>query len=306
MAAAGISVEEFFAHHGVKGMHWGVHRRAGSTSSNPAGANKRLSNALKKLEARKQYHDSQYKTYAAALKEHNKNGVQSQAMRDAYGHHIDHPVYFQQRHGKSLREAHATLADQLEITAGRHALHSDKLQKKIDKIKAKQNKVSHGLEVDDVEDFLKHLEDEEISEEKISDFLAHFGVKGMHWGVRRDQSRAAGVHARAAIEGLSNDPTKKQARVKVKNAGGLHKISDKQLKEMLNRMDMERRYTQAMKEDADRRREGLKAVGRFLEAAGKILVPVAVAAATTYATGTYRTNAITRRAIEGTATVTGT
>lgn len=131
-------------------------------------------------------------------------------------------------------------------------------------------------------------------------FLAHFGVKGMHWGIRRDAAVLAGRHAEVAATKLKADPTKKTNRAAVKTAGGLHKVSNKDLKAMLDRMDMERRYTQAMNEDAARRRAGLKAVGKFLEAAGKILVPVVVGVAANHYAGTYRTTATSGRVIEGT------
>ena len=147
--------------------------------------------------------------------------------------------------------------------------------------------------------------------------LEHHGVKGMHWGVRRTASelRRRGVTPEAvssAARKLSKDPTKAAIRARAKEVGGLHKVADDELKVMLDRMNMEKRYRDMMSEDAKRRQEGLKTVGKILGEFGKVILPVvataaAGAAARNYATtgSVFRSARTGARVIEGTARALG-
>jgi hypothetical protein len=115
--------------------------------------------------------------------------------------------------------------------------------------------------------------------DKLEDVLAHFGVKGMKWGIRKSQARSIGRNSAAAARGLKKDPTKTEFHTQVGKAGGLHKVSDKQLKSMLARMEMERKFTTMMNEEKVRRQRGLAAAGKVLLEVGKIALPVILAGA---------------------------
>ena len=58
------------------------------------------------------------------------------------------------------------------------------------------------------------------------DFLEHFGVKGMKWGVRRKRTRS----------GPPSEDAKRHAANRKKD---LSELSDKDLRELLNRVNME-------------------------------------------------------------------
>lgn len=128
------------------------------------------------------------------------------------------------------------------------------------------------------------------------DTIEHYGIKGMKWGVHKK-----GVGETAKLVGtaqkLRKDPTKAAAQSKAKEAGGLHKLNDKELQAVLNRMEMERKYKNFMAEDAKRRSEGAKAVGKILLEVGKVALPLAVgfAANRAYNNSTFRTSSIVSR-----------
>jgi hypothetical protein len=62
--------------------------------------------------------------------------------------------------------------------------------------------------------------------EEAENFLAHYGKKGMRWGVRKGRS--------------SDRPAGERARVKYTKAG--HKLTDEQLQTRIKRLEMEKKY----------------------------------------------------------------
>lgn len=93
-----------------------------------------------------------------------------------------------------------------------------------------------------------------MSTEAVEDFLAHYGVKGMRWGVRRDRSpekvqvvTQAGKRVRTS--GGKNQPTSndavRAAIIKQKAAKSTtDSLSNKQLQEAIMRMNLERQFAQ--------------------------------------------------------------
>lgn len=149
------------------------------------------------------------------------------------------------------------------------------------------------------------------------DILKHYGVKGMHWGVRGGVSTASvkriGQNA-TKVQDAFPDKTKKAFQTHAKNQGGIHKLSDKELQAMINRMEMEKKFDRFMKEDFKRRAEGLMAAGRILGEVGKIALPIVLgyaiktAASNHSATGSvFRSGSafVNRKVIEGTAKAIG-
>lgn len=130
------------------------------------------------------------------------------------------------------------------------------------------------------------------------DVVEHYGVKGMKWGVHRsDGSRVdltnvgkTGIGAARAYR--SPDKTKQAFKQHVSTKGGLHQVRDVELQAMLKRMEMEKKYTTFMNEEKERRKKGQVATLKFLGEAGKIALPVIIAAvAGRYASGPAATRA---------------
>ena len=99
----------------------------------------------------------------------------------------------------------------------------------------------------------------------IDHFLAHHGVKGMRWGVRRDRSAGGGGSAgsgskkksggsTSAAKPSSNTTSKaKEAVTTLRTKKPTHSqvakaMSDEELKSLLSRMQMEKQYAQLMSE----------------------------------------------------------
>jgi hypothetical protein len=65
----------------------------------------------------------------------------------------------------------------------------------------------------------------------VSDFLAHYGVKGMKWGVRRKSGAPSSSDAAA------------KAEVKAKaKSGGVKTLSNQELQAAINRMNLEQNF----------------------------------------------------------------
>lgn len=71
--------------------------------------------------------------------------------------------------------------------------------------------------------------------DNVDEFLEHFGVKGMHWGVRKgESSRAPSSEDHAEAVGL---------RKKAKSGGGIHVLSNDELQKVNTRLNLEKSYS---------------------------------------------------------------
>lgn len=145
--------------------------------------------------------------------------------------------------------------------------------------------------------------------ELVQDILQHYGVKGMHWGVRKEQVRTAVGNAKTAVKKEIADRTGEQVVVRTKPGAGVRTVggnkqmahpdavrvrtyeqiakkstidalSTEDLQKLVTRMNLESQYnTLASKED--RRSKGEKYAKDFLDKNGdavagkyKLLNPV--------------------------------
>ena len=82
---------------------------------------------------------------------------------------------------------------------------------------------------------------------EIDDFLAHYGVKGMKWGVRRSSS-----------SGTSGSTNKTASRPAVKS------MSDDELRRRINRIQMERAYNTLTEQQTASGKAKAKEFGKML------------------------------------------
>lgn len=128
--------------------------------------------------------------------------------------------------------------------------------------------------------------------------LRHHGIKGQKWGVRRFQNKDGSLTPAGAKRYSSDDYKKALAKVnkadktlsdvkKMRNDAeaktyekkikyDLSKMSDKDLQQAVNRLNMEERYTQVMTQ-RHRLEQGEDKVNKILNVAGSALTGAATA-----------------------------
>lgn len=117
-------------------------------------------------------------------------------------------------------------------------------------------------------------------------FIEHYGVKGMHWGVRHPRNRVSrGKKSRTTYQ--------KPA----------HRLSDAELQKRIRRMEMEKRYKDLNTEDT-KVKKGKRVAGSILSNSGKTAATTIVTGATLLAVSKAlqkhgKLNAGTVRAITG-------
>jgi hypothetical protein len=113
----------------------------------------------------------------------------------------------------------------------------------------------------------------------VDDVLAHYGVKGMRWGVRKsDDSGGSGGGKKPEP---SADFENVKSHKKTIKSGGTKALSNKELQEVVNRMNLEQQYvtlkkkeTTPLKQKLDRGTDYLKK-GTTLYKAGTTLYNLA-------------------------------
>lgn len=138
------------------------------------------------------------------------------------------------------------------------------------------------------------------SEELTNDFLMHYGVKGMRWGVRKDARKDTSIGKKKnknkenkspfelAKDILNNSESitrdagdivrKKNSRKKVEGSEKISTMSDQELQRALNRHNLEKAYRNMLYEDskASARKER---IASYIDTIGKVMSIAGSAAA---------------------------
>lgn len=81
------------------------------------------------------------------------------------------------------------------------------------------------------------------ADEAATDFLGHYGVKGMRWGVRRTDAQLSKAAGKKKSESKDSGGGEKKVVGKTKTAGkSASDMSDKQLKKVVDRLNTEQQY----------------------------------------------------------------
>lgn len=90
--------------------------------------------------------------------------------------------------------------------------------------------------------------------------LAHYGIPGMKWGVRRSQKQLARIDKKAKKQGWSED-AENAAKIKTKK---LKQMSNADLKKLNERMRLENEYKNLNKQRKNAGRKFVSEIGREL------------------------------------------
>lgn len=95
--------------------------------------------------------------------------------------------------------------------------------------------------------------------------LNHYGVKGMHWGVRRTDAQLARAAKKRAAS--SDDANTVRDHTEKGKSEGTHSLSNKELQEIITRMNLEKQYNTLRPKTANE--EALKFIKKTLLDIGK-------------------------------------
>lgn len=110
-----------------------------------------------------------------------------------------------------------------------------------------------------------------------TDYLEHFGVKGMKWGVRKAKSAVSSARSKHQVRKAARHPQSPEAarahalRKQVKKKG-LDSLSNSELQALNNRLNLEANYRNAMKQHPDTLRS--KRNRELVTAGAKIVGPI--------------------------------
>lgn len=104
--------------------------------------------------------------------------------------------------------------------------------------------------------------------DSVDDFLQHFGVKGMHWGVRRSRGGYTGKAsaAKARLARTKQDPSSDHTEVKTLRKKSLPALSNSELEKLNKRLQLEKTYKE-LTQSKSRIDKGQKAANRILNIA---------------------------------------
>lgn len=110
-------------------------------------------------------------------------------------------------------------------------------------------------------------------------YIYHYGIKGMKWGVRRTPAQLGHKKKRGLKETVA--AIKKKAETTAANKPkSVKDMSDDELRKVLNRLDMEKRYNQYLNEANQKKQSrAKKIVGDILESGIKTMANKAFEAA---------------------------
>ena len=281
MSADSSAVDDILAHYGVKGMKWGVRK---SPEKAAAKAEKKLAKADKKWEKKVKTPKTFFALHNAAAAHLNKELPGINARFDAkYGKEINDGVLFDpgnpitKEYARAVNDSFKTGLEKAAKDMGTNPSGT----RKVRVVTQNRDSIDHfgwawgtkeveHAAMDNVDIFVATLDDKgrlisvrpdamAQADQFVSDYLAHYGVKGMKWGVRKSdvpagETRVTQKGRKLKGEGgkglPAHEDAKKAAVSKQKAKGsGIQSLSNQELKDLANRMNLEQQVRQLSLQD---------------------------------------------------------
>lgn len=273
------TVEDALAHFGVKGMKWGVRKEKAAAGNKRA--QRQIAREDKRFSRKANSDIVAIKVYNEAVPHINKriDAINSKPQYKNADFTRDTPLrrrYYKEGQDAMIQELEKAANTRVSRTGNkklgvienhngtwdlivRDVQHADD-DNVVTTVKLTFNDTGHIVGFEFVPKNPELLQAEEAEEaEEVEEFLAHFGVKGMKWGVRRSEQK------RAASSDDANAAS--DAKAKVKKAGGTHALSNKELQDLVTRMNLEKQFN-SLKPDS-KAKVATKFVADVLLSAGK-------------------------------------
>lgn len=255
-----MEFDEFIEHFGIKGMKWGV-RRADKKFEKKANSNKLYYDvydggvkAYNSLDLDRINNKPQYK---------DKDFSQPSALRTRY--YREHNAAFQKRLNdtaiaKGTNKSGTRRYNVVMEENGDWDIHTMEVKhadnEQVAKVHVTYDDKGHVTSIE--------LMDELTQEDSDEDYIVHFGVKGMRWGVKK-----AKEHLSTAGDAKESDKLATRAKV-----GGARNLSNDEMSKVIKRMELEKKYKE-LKGSNSWKQAGLKYAGEILKGAiGSLLVSV--------------------------------
>lgn len=103
------------------------------------------------------------------------------------------------------------------------------------------------------------------------DDILHFGVKGMKWGVRKKRGSSSSSSSEGGKGGkpVSEDASKAHGHKTVAKKHGTDALGNKELQELVTRMNLEQQYGRLSSQNKGRGAKGARFVAEMLANVGK-------------------------------------
>ena len=239
--------KDFIEHHGIKGQKWGIRNDKGHEGKQAS--RRKIGKLDKKFEKRMLTPTTTIKLHNRAVELTNKNDIHRINTKPEYAHQDfrrDSPI-----RQKYYKEHQRAFLDNIEKAAKEMGTNASGTKKYsivetpnggwdviLDDVKHADNNVEAKVKVNlDEKGHIVSIEVVDPIEHTglvVKDFIEHHGVKGQKWGIRNLKNRVT------TSKKTSSD-YKKTLPYRGKKAS---QLTNKQLREVTSRIDMERKYNQ--------------------------------------------------------------
>jgi len=284
-----LDEDEDLAHQGVKGMKWGVRKDKGHEGQRAK--TKKIAKLDRKFERRAHGPDLTIKIWNGAVKQANAN-VNAINNKPKYKNaDLTRDTPLRRAYYKEGKDALVNALEHSANSFGTNASGTKKygiIENHDQSWDVIVRDVKHAADVTtelafpvtlikDDRGFITGFELQDSIQQSIdvgAEFLEHYGIKGMQWGVRKSLSKTAGK-ASSGNHPVSDDHANAvAARAKIK-AHGTKSLSNQELQSVIGRTNLEAQYSNVTK-STSKIRKGHEAVKNVLAIAGTVTAAVAL------------------------------